>query len=200
VPAPRLHTLRSTAYRRGRARGPRSVEDPATDSGRRSGCGWCRLTRAFVSPSWIWAGAASAGRIQWSPGDPVSDTRTTGHWNDGGHHPDEPPAPKPPTPRSEDRSWCLELERPDGETASPSGAVAHHPGRVGQAYERHRPEETLLYRTLQAHWRTFLSDLESDGDSSVLPAFVVAEVEAFLRCGILSWIAPLGRPARRRSA
>jgi hypothetical protein len=53
-------------------------------------------------------------------------------------------------------------------------------------YERHRPEETLLYKTLQEHWRTFLSELESDGDSSGLPAFVVAEVEAFLRCGILA--------------
>ena len=61
-----------------------------------------------------------------------------------------------------------------------------HPGRVVAAYERHRPEETLLYKTLQAHWRTFFADLESDGDSSALPAFVVSEVEAFLRCGILA--------------
>jgi hypothetical protein len=72
-------------------------------------------------------------------------------------------------------------------TVSPSGGRAVHPSRVGQAYERHRPEETLLYQTLQAHWRTFLCDLESDGDSSVLPAFVVAEVEAFLRCGIVAY-------------
>ena len=71
-------------------------------------------------------------------------------------------------------------------TASPSGPGVVHPSRVGQAHERHRPEETLLYKTLQGHWRTFLADLESDGDSSALPAFVVSEVEAFLRCGILA--------------
>lgn len=70
------------------------------------------------------------------------------------------------------------------------GAAAAHPERVDQARERHRPEETLLCNTLQAHWRTFLAELNSSdhcgGDSSALPAFVVAEVEAFLRCGILA--------------
>jgi hypothetical protein len=70
--------------------------------------------------------------------------------------------------------------------ASPHSAAADHPSRAGEAHERHRPEETVLYETLQTHWRTFLSDLDSDGDSPALPAFVVAEVEAFLRCGILA--------------
>ena len=44
----------------------------------------------------------------------------------------------------------------------------------------------MLYRVLQAHWRTFLADLEAAADSPPLPAFVVAEVEAFLRCGVLA--------------
>jgi hypothetical protein len=48
------------------------------------------------------------------------------------------------------------------------------------AYERHRPEETVLYATVQAHWRTFLADLEATAESPALPAFVVAEVEACL--------------------
>ena len=26
-------------------------------------------------------------------------------------------------------------------------------------YERHRPEDTLLYETIQAHWRTFLTEI-----------------------------------------
>lgn len=51
------------------------------------------------------------------------------------------------------------------------------------AYERHCPETTLLYRTIQAHWATFLADLEEGGGE--LPAFVLDEFEAYLRCGIL---------------
>ena len=78
------------------------------------------------------------------------------------------------------------------------------------AYERHRPEETVLYSALQAHWKTFVSELEAVADPPVLPAFVVAEVEAFLRCGILSqglilakcrdcgWCRPVAFSCRRR--
>jgi Putative transposase/Transposase zinc-binding domain len=44
----------------------------------------------------------------------------------------------------------------------------------------------VLYKTLQGHWRTFISDIEAGGEPSGLPAFVVSEVEAFLRCGILA--------------
>jgi hypothetical protein len=49
-------------------------------------------------------------------------------------------------------------------------------------YERHRPEVTLLFRTVQNHWRDFLSEIKTGGGE--LPAFVTDEVEAFLRCGI----------------
>jgi hypothetical protein len=52
--------------------------------------------------------------------------------------------------------------------------------------ERRRPEETVLYSALQAHWKTFVSELEAAAEPPVLPAFVVAEVEASWRCGILS--------------
>jgi|SRR5450631_276826 len=65
--------------------------------------------------------------------------------------------------------------------ASPIGA-----GLTTASFERHRPEETVLYTTLQAHWKTFLEELEAEADTPALPAFVVAEVEAFLRCGILA--------------
>jgi hypothetical protein len=51
------------------------------------------------------------------------------------------------------------------------------------AYTRHCPETTLLYRTVQEHWATFLTDLEVGGGE--LPAFVLDEFEAYLRCGIL---------------
>jgi hypothetical protein len=50
-------------------------------------------------------------------------------------------------------------------------------------YERHRPEETVLYSALQAHWKTSVSELEVVAEPPVLPAFVISEVEAFLRSG-----------------
>jgi hypothetical protein len=40
----------------------------------------------------------------------------------------------------------------------------------------------LLYRTIQEHWSTFVADLEAGGGE--LPAFVLDEFEAYLRCGI----------------
>ena len=51
-------------------------------------------------------------------------------------------------------------------------------------YERHCPETTLLYRTIQEHWSTFLAHMEAG--SGELPAFVLDEFEAYLRCGILA--------------
>jgi hypothetical protein len=42
----------------------------------------------------------------------------------------------------------------------------------------------VLYKTVQAPLEAFLSELESAAEPPVLPAFAIAEVEAFLRCGI----------------
>jgi len=50
------------------------------------------------------------------------------------------------------------------------------------SYERHRPEDTLLYRTLQDNWSGFLAEVEMGGGE--LPSFVLDEVEAYMRCGI----------------
>jgi hypothetical protein len=50
---------------------------------------------------------------------------------------------------------------------------------------RDRPEETVLYRLLAEHWRSFLAATEAE-DGSGLPRFVVDEVESFLKCGILA--------------
>jgi hypothetical protein len=52
----------------------------------------------------------------------------------------------------------------------------------GRAYERHRPEETVLYRTVERHWPAFRERAEEHGG---LPRFVVREVEEYLRCGLL---------------
>ena len=74
---------------------------------------------------------------------------------------------------------------------SPPGAVAlSEAGRIaspGPPYARHRPEETVLYEVLAEHWRSFLAETDArDEGGRGLPRFVVDEVEAFLKCGILA--------------
>lgn len=57
------------------------------------------------------------------------------------------------------------------------GEPAHdHGPRYGASvrYERHRSEETVLYRTIAAHWPAFRERTEEHGG---LPRFVVREVE-----------------------
>ena len=54
-------------------------------------------------------------------------------------------------------------------------------------YERHRPEETVLYTALQAHWKTFVSELEAVAEPPVLPEFVVAKWVVFLM-SLKNWI------------
>ena len=52
-------------------------------------------------------------------------------------------------------------------------------------YERHRPEETTLYRLVQQHIETFFAQVEAETGSG-LPGFVKDEFDAFLECGILA--------------
>ena len=57
------------------------------------------------------------------------------------------------------------------------GAAVHH--------ERHRPEQTTLYRLVQQHAQTFSAQTEEATGVS-LPQFVKDEFPAFLECGILA--------------
>ena len=52
-------------------------------------------------------------------------------------------------------------------------------------YERHRPEDTVLYRTLESHLEAFLARASDQGGGAGLPAFVTRELRAYLRCGRL---------------
>ena len=65
--------------------------------------------------------------------------------------------------------------------AHPAARHAHH---AASSYERHRPEETVLYRTLAAHWAEFCERAEEAGG---LPRFVQREVDEYLRCGLLEY-------------
>ena len=54
-------------------------------------------------------------------------------------------------------------------------------------YRRRRPERTLLYRTVQAHFATWLA-LRRDGcaDDDAVPDYVEREFRRYLECGILA--------------
>ena len=52
-------------------------------------------------------------------------------------------------------------------------------------YERHRPEQTTLYRLVQQHAASFIAHTEASTGGE-LPRFVKDEFDAFLECGILA--------------
>ncbi|MFM7333964.1 MAG: transposase zinc-binding domain-containing protein, partial [Tabrizicola sp.] len=52
-------------------------------------------------------------------------------------------------------------------------------------YERHRPEQTTLYRLVQQHAASFIAHAEASTGSE-LPRFIKDEFDAFLECGILA--------------
>jgi len=58
--------------------------------------------------------------------------------------------------------------------------------RTCQGYSRHEPEKTILYRTIQDHFQTFVARAESKTEKLPFPMHVFQEVEAYLGCGILA--------------
>ena len=60
---------------------------------------------------------------------------------------------------------------------APDGAPVH--------YERHRPEQTTLYRLVQQPAATFIAETAA-ATGVDLPLFVKDEFDAFLECGILT--------------
>ena len=52
-------------------------------------------------------------------------------------------------------------------------------------YERHRPEQTALYRLVQQHAASFIVHTEASTGSE-LPRFIKEEFDAYLECGICS--------------
>jgi len=50
-------------------------------------------------------------------------------------------------------------------------------------YERHRPEQTLLYQIVEQYYPEFLAQMEAHGRS--LPRYVQKEFEEYLKCGRL---------------
>jgi len=61
-----------------------------------------------------------------------------------------------------------------------SATVGHH--SPGPSYERHRPEETVLFGVVQAELQTFLAQQRD----RPLPGFIERESRGFLECGIFA--------------
>jgi hypothetical protein len=68
-------------------------------------------------------------------------------------------------------------------------AIGRQPQRVPDGapvhYERHRPEQSTLYRLVQQHAASFIAHTEASTGGE-LPRFVKDEFDAFLECGILA--------------
>jgi Transposase zinc-binding domain/Putative transposase len=68
-------------------------------------------------------------------------------------------------------------------------AIGRQPGRAPEGtpvhYERHRPEQTTLYRLVQENVATFFAQVEL-ASGTELPQFIKDEFDAFLECGILA--------------
>lgn len=52
-------------------------------------------------------------------------------------------------------------------------------------YERHQPEQTLLYRLVEQHYPAFKATLEARGQ--YLPRYIQQEFDDFLHCGRLEY-------------
>jgi Transposase zinc-binding domain len=52
--------------------------------------------------------------------------------------------------------------------------------------QRHRPEETTLYRVVQTHLDTYIAFVDIETGGAGLPTFVTDEFDQFLACGILA--------------
>ena len=73
-------------------------------------------------------------------------------------------------------------------TALLAGRDASIGGDGAARYARHRPEQTLLYQIVGAHYPAFLAELAAR--DRTLPAYVQREFEDYLTCGRLdtgSW-------------
>ena len=61
----------------------------------------------------------------------------------------------------------------------------HGHGLGKTAYERHQPEQTLLYQLVETHYPALVDQLDQQGKS--LPDHVHREFEAYLKCGRLEY-------------
>lgn len=57
---------------------------------------------------------------------------------------------------------------------------------TASVYSRHQPEKTILYKTFQREFETFVAMAQKNTDKLPFPMHVFQEVDAYLGCGILA--------------
>ncbi len=57
---------------------------------------------------------------------------------------------------------------------------------VSSTYSRHEPQKTILYKTIQREFETFVSTAQQSTDKLPFPMHVFQEVDSYLGCGILA--------------
>ena len=62
--------------------------------------------------------------------------------------------------------------------------ISPHPFSSAVNYQRHQPEQTILYKLVQNHLLSFYYQMEQEKE---LPSFVKKEFEEFLKCGLLPY-------------
>ncbi len=65
----------------------------------------------------------------------------------------------------------------------PAGRDARSVADSAGYYERHRPDQTLLYQIIEQHYPVFSALMAEQGRE--LPGYVQREFEDYLRCGRL---------------
>jgi hypothetical protein len=68
----------------------------------------------------------------------------------------------------------------------PSASSPRTPDGAALHYDRHREEQTTLYRLVQQHAASFIAHTEA-GTESELPRFIKDKFDTFLACGILAY-------------
>ena len=63
--------------------------------------------------------------------------------------------------------------------------VESNPELKKYSFQRHKPEDTVLYKVIQNNWLSFQAQVEED-TGHPLPDFVIREFEEYFRCGILA--------------
>jgi len=65
-------------------------------------------------------------------------------------------------------------------------AARARPLPAGPVYARRQPEQESLHRLVGEHLRTLYAAVEHGFDGASLPEFVRADLEGYVRCGVLN--------------
>lgn len=95
------------------------------------------------------------------------------------------PSNRPPLPRRHEPALSI-VEGPAPSVVDGRSRLANRyvrPGDGAHRYQRHGPEQTLLYQLVEQHYPALVDHLTAR--DATLPKYVAREFDAFLKCGRL---------------